>query len=172
MNRAADNFDLKESNCNEATEKNREANEVNDAAKIKIAETTTLIEDLKLKLAELAGLVDDQTIQQKRTQLNNKITESNSNIVMATEELTEADELFEEFRPRYEEFKNSGDRDYAIEFTDKVDELRHTQDSAKDLEANVGQLLEDVKEWHKKLQDLKEKYEKVKEEVNTSTVRD
>jgi hypothetical protein len=161
---------MKEENCNEASEMNREANTVNDEAKIKIAETTTLIEDLKVKLSELAGLVDDQTIKQKRTELNNKITESNSNIVMATEKLEEADEMFEVFKPRYDEFKESGDRELAIDFTNNVDELRHTQDSAKDLEANVDKLLEDVKSWHSKLKDLMDSYDKVKNEVETSTV--
>jgi len=169
VNKAAENFEMKEENCNEASEMNREANTVNDEAKIKIAETTTLIEDLKVKLSELAGLVDDQTIKQKRTELNNKITESNSNIVMATEKLEEADEMFEVFKPRYDEFKESGDRELAIDFTNNVDELRHTQDSAKDLEANVDKLLEDVKSWHSKLKDLMDSYDKVKNEVETST---
>ena len=161
---------MKEENCNEASEMNREANIVNDEAKIKIAETTTLIEDLKVKLSELAGLVDDQTIKQKRTELNNKITESNSNIVMATEKLEEADEMFKVFKPRYDEFTESGDRELAIDFTNNVDELRHTQDSAKDLEANVDQLLKDVQSWHLKLKELMDNYDKVKNEVETSTV--
>ena len=170
VNKAAENFEKKEENCNQASEMNRQANDVNDEAKIKIAETTTLIDELKGKLSELAGLVDDQTIKQKRTELNNKITESNSNIVMATENLEMANNLFEEFKPDYEQFKASGDRDLAIDFTSKVDELRQTQDSAKDLEANVDQLLEDVKMWHAKLATLMENYEQVKNEVERSTV--
>ena len=160
-----------ESDCKTAKELNAKAStnaDIADELHEQIVGSVHKLQGLVEKLRELVTKEDG--ISEKVKKINRKITAIQGNERNSTVLHEQANEKYNEVKAEYDAEKEKPTFDMGRQFTEKVEDLRKTQNKAFRLQDNVKALMEEVKNYKKEWEDLQKRHREIKAQVDDKKV--